>query len=171
MEPIISFEPLEEKHLKWFNKVRNSCRLYLHDSRKFSLKETRAWFKTLPENKKYYVIFGEYWESIPIGYFRTNRFNEEIIEVGCDIQRFYRGQGYAKQAYKIMLDRFFLEEGYKIAMLDVLADNTRAFNLYMGLGFEVITGVNFNEVIRDGRRILSIPMGILKETYLNGRES
>lgn len=172
----VTFRPLQEEDLKWFNKVRNSCRSFLHDDRKFSLKETREWFKTLPEKSKYYIIqiieppctvFGNI-KVKDVGYFRTNHFNEEIIDIGMDLDQKYRGKHLAKQVYRAFLNRLFIEKDYKIAMLEVLATNHRAYCLYRSLGFEVITGADFKDIIRDGHPVLSIPMGLLASTWLGG---
>lgn len=176
----ITFRPLEEEDLEFLNAVRNECREYLHDDRYFTLEQTQEWFKALPPENKYYLITSRRGDGAihgggrdrdGIGYFRTKRFNEEIIDIGADICIKYRGQGYGKEAYEMFLNWLFKKEGYKIAMLEVLATNTRAYNLYRDLGFEVISSVAFTEIERDGRRILSIPMGLLASTYLSKEDA
>lgn len=190
----VSFKPLQERNIAYLNRVRNSVRDFLHDNRKFKIKETREWFKTLSPDQVYYIVsvrdlqttkeqvkkncldcgegdpcWGDHYpfeHSGRVGYFRTKRFNDEIIDVGMDLDPQYQGFGIAKPAYKALLDQLFKVEGYKIAMLEVLANNTRAYNLYRDLGFEVITSTIFQDVVRDGRKIASLPMGLLASTWL-----
>jgi RimJ/RimL family protein N-acetyltransferase len=118
---MIKLIPLSEEHLFFLLEVRNheTTRYNLENDSVFDLEQCQKWFKTL--NSPWYIVLNE---EIPVGYIRTN-----LNEVGCDIHPTYRGKGYAKEAYNLILKKM------PKASLWVFEDNF-ARKLYQDLGFK-----------------------------------
>ena len=118
---MIKLIPLTKEYLSFVLAVRNheTTRINLENDSLFDLEQCENWFKNLKH--PWYIILNE---NIPVGYVRTNG-----NEIGCDIHVDYRRKGYAKTAYKILL------ENMEIAYLWVFEDNF-AKKLYENLGFK-----------------------------------
>lgn len=164
----IRFREMKKGDLPFFKEVRNSCASeYLHNPRMFTRLETEKWFKGLPQTKKYYIIsLYEDETREDIGYFRT-----EIIrgiygggwghmEIGADLKESARGKGYAKKAYQSFMPWAKMSLRVCQFSLEILAANTRAYNLYRSLGFKVSQDHGVAEVERNGRYYLSVTMDI-----------
>lgn len=149
---MITLEPLQYEDLPFFSVVRNDCREFLHNNTEFSLEETQKWMSELPEGQKYYLI-RKAIDGTPVGYFRTALLIYGDLQVGADLHRDYRRQGYAAAAY---LEYFKMNPGKRF-YLEVLATNLPAYCLYRKIGFTVYaTG----EIMREGR-----PLPVLKMVY------
>lgn len=144
---------MEQKHIGLFVYIRNKVRNLLHDDREFTIAEAHQWFKNLDPRNKYYMI--DYGTSL-IGYFRTVRLSNGVVQIGADLTPEYHGRGIAFKAYQEFMKRYNEKIPTTQWELEVLSTNTRAYNLYDKLGFKK---VGFGEdVIRDGRKIPSIKM-------------
>jgi RimJ/RimL family protein N-acetyltransferase len=156
------FRALSEEDLQFLNEIRNDCAEdYLHDSRKFTLDQTREWFhKVQPD---YYVI---QFENTDIGYFRVSQHSElnKNLYIGADLHKDFRGKKLAYPAYIQFISFLFNEYGLNKISLEVLATNVRAYNLYKKLGF-IKEGVKRQEIYKEGTYIDSIVMSILKEEF------
>ena|SRR3990167_7306223 len=157
-------EPLTRQDLPFLNEVRNLVREYLHDNREFSLDETNSWFRSLPPENKYYLIsICREGGQTPIGYFRTREYIMpwvrqgkpcKCLEIGADLHPSFEGKGYAYRSYIQFLSE--LEgRGFECVSLQVLGSNSRAFNLYVKLGF--VCGRS-KAILRDGKFLISIKM-------------
>lgn len=139
------FELLSSDGLEFFNSVRNSAAPYLHDSRLFSISETKTWFD---KKKK-----GEYWiiflDESKIGYFRSRLIDSETIEIGADLHPEYQGKGLARPAYREFATQKLAPRGFNKCTLRVLKSNLRAIELYKSLGFLVSeeTGTDFQMML------------------------
>lgn len=149
---MITYRPLTEEDLEFFNATRNECREFLHDNREFTLDQTRGWFKSLRPHQKYYIITNG---VNLLGYIRAIEYSETSWEIGMDLAEKYRGLGVAKNMY-----RKFMEDHPSVEFwgLEVLANNIRAYNLYRQLGFEINEDVLVKEIEREGRLIPSLCM-------------
>lgn len=149
---MITYRPLTEEDLEFFNATRNECREFLHDNREFTLDQTREWFKGLKPHQKYYIVTNG---VNLLGYIRVIEYSETCWEVGMDLAEKYRGLGIAKNMY-----RKFMEDHPSVEFwgLEVLANNIRAYNLYRQLGFEINEDVLVKEIEREGRLIPSLCM-------------
>ena len=118
---MVKLRPLNLNDLEFLLEVRNddSTLHFLENNSKFTLEESKNWFKNT--QPKWFII--EINKS-PVGYIRTNG-----DEVGCDIHPDFRKRGYARMAYEIYLK----DKAY--ASLWVFEDNF-AKNLYKELGFK-----------------------------------
>lgn len=149
---MITYRPLTEEDLEFFNATRNECREFLHDNREFTLDQTKEWFKSLKPHQKYYIITNG---VNLLGYIRAIEYSETSWEIGMDLAEKYRGLGVAKNMY-----RKFMEDHPSVEFwgLEVLANNIRAYNLYRQLGFEINEDVLVKEIEREGRLIPSLCM-------------
>lgn len=160
MASSITFTKLEERHLTLLNEIRNDyCSEFLHDSRKFSLQETKDWFiKYKPD---YYIIN---FNNTPVGYFRVSNINlqNKNLYIGADIHRNYCGIGLGYSAYKKFIPFLFKRYNLNKISLEVLATNNRAINLYHKLNFKQ-EGIKRQEVLKPEGYVDSIIMSILRE--------
>lgn len=126
---------LTEEYLEFLLEVRNheSTRQFLENDSIFNIEECKEWFNNL--KSPWYVILVD---NNPVGYVRTNG-----NEIGCDIHPNYRRKGYAKMAYKKIM------ENMDTATLWVFEDNF-AKDLYVSLGFKFFGEV---KIIRNRKYI------------------
>jgi RimJ/RimL family protein N-acetyltransferase len=159
---MVTTRPLLESDLEFLNKVRNENALeFLHDSRTFTLIETREWFiQTKPD---YYLIL---LEDTSVGYFRISNHNlvNRNLYIGADIVSEHQGRGLGYQAYNHFLPYLFKKYNLNKITLEVLSSNSRAINLYRKLGF-VQEGIKRQEVLKQNTYVDSIIMSILKSEY------
>jgi RimJ/RimL family protein N-acetyltransferase len=156
------FRKMLKEDIRFFLGIRNECYEYLHDNRIFSLEECYDWFdKTNPD---FYIIN---YKNQDIGYFRTSNYSEKNknIYLGCDIHKDWRGKGLSYKAYVEFINYLFNEYDLNKITLEVLNNNTKAFNLYKKIGF-VEEGKKREEIFRDDKYIDSIIMSILKKEWI-----
>lgn len=158
---MITFRELEVSDLQTLLKIRNDCVDFLHDSRKFNLDQAISWFSTL-ETPYYAVLL----HDIMIGYYRTSNYskNNRSIYVGMDIEKKFRGNGYAFKAYKKLLPYTFKTFNLNKISLEVLSTNLVAINLYKKLGF-IQEGIKRQEIYKNNNYVDSILMSLLKTEY------
>lgn len=163
------FYKIQESDLEFLNNIRNQyAHEFLHDSRTFSIEETKKWFnQTSP---LYYIIQDEVSKN-RIGYFRLSNYSKENknIYIGADIAPEYRGRGYAKPAYVKFMDFLFNKYELNKITLEVLHTNKIAINLYKSLGF-VYEGTKRKEVLKNNTWIDSIIMSILRSEFYENRD-
>ena len=118
---MIKLSPLLKEHLNFLLEVRNheTTRHNLENNNVFNLEECEKWYET--SNPAWYIIS---YDDTMVGYIRTNG-----DEVGCDIHPKYRRNGYARQAYKLILQEI------GTVSLWVFDDNFAKI-LYLDLGFK-----------------------------------
>lgn len=129
------FSQLEFSDLSWFLEIRNAIRMNLHDSKKFSIAETEAWYKKGMLNNLYYIVANSEYK---VGYIRIKKeFNTNKTLLGLDLHPLYHGKGFAvpvlQEASKLVYELFKPNFIY----LRVLKTNKVAINLYTKLGFQV----------------------------------
>ena len=152
---MVTICPMVEDDLPFLLQVRNASRDMLHDNREFSLDECTKWWRST--KPRFFTIKHN---DISVGYIRTSNWDENNLSVyiGADIAPEHRRRGYARQAYKLMLDTLF-KSGMRKVSLEVLSHNRPAIKLYESLGF-VRQGVKRQEIVRDNKTIDSILMSI-----------
>ena len=128
----ISFKKIKIEDCDFILKIRNddSTRRFLHDSQKFSKDEFKNWFES--KSPDWLKILHNDEE---VGYIRTVS-NYPSIEIGMDISPNHRGKGYAKAAYRKLLESLTFKMYHK-ATLRVLKSNFVALRLYEKLGFKI----------------------------------
>jgi RimJ/RimL family protein N-acetyltransferase len=158
----ISFEKINDSHLEFVNRVRNGyAETYLHDSRIFTLEETKYWFQTADPNFWMIIL-----DNTVVGYFRLSNYSKKnkYIYIGADIAPEHTGKGIAKEAYKKFIPYVFNTYNVNKLSLEVLQTNERAINLYTKLGF-VEEGIKREEFLKKGKWINSVVMSLLKSEY------
>jgi len=159
MTKLFNIKAMQEKDIPFFLEVRNECRNYLDNDKKYTLSECSKWFW----NKKLNVFIIEY-NGDKIGYFRTSDVDlkNKSIWVGADLHKDFRGRGLSKKMYRQFFDDLY-EEGFDTFILNVLEINNRAVSLYKKLGFKE-ESVKNNTVIRsDGKSYNRIRMRLKYE--------
>jgi ribosomal protein S18 acetylase RimI-like enzyme len=118
---MIKLVPLTKDHLSFLLEIRNheTTRYNLENDSVFNLEQCKKWFSEL--KSPWYIVTSN---DTPVGYVRTNG-----DEIGCDIHPDYRRNGYARQAYKLILKEM------RTASLWVFDDNFAKI-LYQNLGFK-----------------------------------
>ena len=120
----VSLIPMREEDLPFLLEIRNSdsTRKNLENDSIFDIEDCKNWFKKL--DSPWYIILSNS-NGEKIGYVRTNG-----DEIGCDIHPNHRRNGYAREAYKLILKEM------DTASLWVFDDNFAKI-LYQELGFKI----------------------------------
>lgn len=131
-----TFAAVNINNYKDLNRIRNTVREFLHDSREFSTSETCEWIKN---NPNYYEYI--YFQSNIIGYKRAS-FSEvsfkNSIFIGVDLDTKWQGLGHGKLVWFQILNN--LKNEYNFVELKVLRGNFKAISLYLHIGFkEIVT--------------------------------
>ena len=118
---MISLRLLTKTDIKFLLEIRNdpSTRNNLENNSIFTLEDGEKWFQTL--NSPWYIITNN---GATVGYVRTSG-----DEIGCDVHPEHRRNGYAREAYMLILKQM------NTASLWVFEDNF-AKKLYDDLGFK-----------------------------------
>ncbi len=150
--PSLEFHLLSEAELPFLLSVRNECRHFLHDSRKFTLKQCIHWFKTT--NPNFYII---QLENKPVGYFRLSNYSpaDHSIYIGLDLAKEHRGKGLSKAAFIQFIPFLCSLLELETLYLEVLSFNKVARSLYTKIGFVEISHLPLQ---RDGLCLESIKM-------------
>jgi hypothetical protein len=135
---MINLRLLSKEDLPFLLEIRNdySTRINLENDSVFTLEQCERWFETL--NSPWYIITKD---EMPVGYIRTDG-----KEIGCDIHPNHRRNGYAREAYNLIL------RDMDTASLWVFDDNF-AKSLYLELGFnetgeqKIVRGRNYIKMV------------------------
>ena len=130
------------------------------------------WIESLEKKSdSMYFIFehknGEIWQKVGIVRIDHIDFINKTASVGGDIIKEFRGKGFAKEMFRLILDLCFNYLNLNRAWLLVLENNNIAIDLYNKIGF-VKEGVQRQAVFRSGKYLDYIMMSILKREYLDG---
>ena len=101
--------------------------------------------------------------------FNTNH-TAQTCELGITIgDKAYWGQGYGRDALRLLLEYAFRYQNYRKVWLQVHAKNERAVRAYQSCGF-VIEGRQREQVWSDGAYDDLLLMGVLRHDWLKARE-
>jgi ribosomal protein S18 acetylase RimI-like enzyme len=136
----IEFRPLKEEDLEWFTITRNSSRKFLHDQREFSYEDACNWF--IEKKNNIWVVTNS---DLLFGYFRFH-IDEGTSNawIGLDLSEDYRGIGLAKFLYWRFIKEIAVSSGAENLFLRVLKSNSRAYSLYLKLGFKEISQTEYD---------------------------
>ncbi|MBQ7673008.1 MAG: GNAT family N-acetyltransferase [Alphaproteobacteria bacterium] len=133
---------------KWFESVivSDKVRYYIFEKKNTVDKNKMVWHK--------------------IGIIRTSEIDyiNRSVCIGADIAESYRGNGYSKVMYDMLLSLAFDYYNMHRVWLYVMENNVVALNLYKKIGFQE-EGRQRKAVFRDGRYYDYIMMGMLVEEY------
>lgn len=125
--------PMLEEDLNFMLEIRNESRQLMKNDSLFNLDQALEWFHLYhPEN---YIIVER---GIDIGVMKVSRGirHAESADVGGDIHKDYRREGYAKRAYSMLIPYLF-GDCISELFLEVLEINDPALALYVKLGFQI----------------------------------
>lgn len=126
--------PMLEDDLAFMLDIRNETRDLINDNRIFTLDEAQEWYHSfLPEN---YVVVVR-GQDVGIMRVRRGKQHPRSAEVGGDIHKDYRRNGYGRRAYHLLIPYLLGLNSINELYLEVLEINMPAFNLYHQLGFEI----------------------------------
>lgn len=135
---------------------------YLTDPEHISEAQQEKWFEgvSLSKTSKRYVACSK--EEYLIGVIRVDNidYKNGNVMIGLDIDKHYRGNGYAYEIYETMIRYYFNVCGMHRIYLYVLSNNPRARHIYEKLGFKE-EGVMKECVYRDGRYLDYVLMGMI----------
>jgi RimJ/RimL family protein N-acetyltransferase len=146
---------------------------WLSDTHEVSRGEQKSWFLSLQQSttsKRY--IARTRTDSKLIGVFRFDNHDHlnRSADVGLDIEKNSRRQGYAREIYLAMIPYFFEELSLNRLSLLTLESNVPAISLYESLGFKR-EGVLRQAFIRNGNRLNAFQYSLLSSEFEKRYES
>jgi diamine N-acetyltransferase len=123
-----------------------------------------AWWNSLNFNKEKRYIFCSEQNRIGFTKFYSIDSNNNNCILGADIHKDYRGKGYAKIMWQLMLKKCFEELDLHRVSLTTASYNLIAQKVYKTLGFKE-EGRQIDALYRDGKYFDCICMYLLKEDW------
>lgn len=143
--------------------------IWLSDTHEVSSEEQIVWFDSLQQSRtsKRYVARTK-TDSQLIGVFRFDEYDirNKSAEVGLDIEKKSRRQGYAREIYLALIPFFFNELSLNRLSLLTLESNVPAINLYESLGFKR-EGLLRQAFIRNSRYVNACQYSLLACEFKN----
>jgi RimJ/RimL family protein N-acetyltransferase len=164
----ILLKPLEEKHLEDLRRLRNSAltHTYLTSALPVNDINQKVWFETVSrDNTKMYFAIEDY-AGLFVGFARCDEWDRVngSIRVGVDIIPDKRRQGYALDAYHVLLRYLFGDLRTHRVWLLVIRTNSAAMSLYKKIGFKE-EGVQREAIFRNNGYKDYISMSMLSTEY------
>ncbi len=166
----IAFRVIEKEDLDILRKLHNNPTTWenLLNIDFIDEEDQLEWWKSLHKkknDKRYVICFAENTKEI-IGRLRIQNINwkHHNCEVGLDILPKYRGKGYGKKSYKMLLEFSFNHFNMNMVYLKVADFNPNAKSLYEKVGFKE-TGRLPKFYYRHGKYWDYIIMSITKDEF------
>ena len=166
----IAFRVIEKGDLEILRKLHNdpSTWMNLLNIDFIDEEDQIEWWKNLHKKKndqRYVICFAEKTEEI-IGRLRIQNINwlHKNCEIGLDILPEYRGKGFGKKSYEMVLEFLFNQYNMHMVYLKVADFNPNAKKLYEKVGFKK-TGRLPQFYYRHGKYWDYIIMGITKNEF------
>ncbi|MGK9477938.1 GNAT family N-acetyltransferase [Melioribacter sp. OK-6-Me] len=166
----LSFRVIEKEDLEILRKLHNdpSTWMNLLNIDFIDEEDQIEWWKNLHKKKndqRYVICFAEKPEEI-IGRLRIQNINwlHKNCEIGLDILPEYRGKGFGKKSYEMVLEFLFNHYNMHMVYLKVADFNPNAKKLYEKVGFKE-TGRLPQFYFRHGKYWDYIIMSMLKDEY------
>lgn len=166
----LAFRVIEREDLEILRKLHNdpSTWINLYNIDFVDEEGQIEWWKSLHKNKndkRFVICFAEKPNEI-IGRLRIQNINREHrnCEVGLDILPEYRGKGYGKKSYEMLLYFLFNHLNMIMVYLKVADFNPNAKKLYEKVGFKE-TGRLPQAYYRNGKYWDYIIMSLTKDEY------
>ncbi|MGK9369488.1 GNAT family N-acetyltransferase [Melioribacter sp. Ez-97] len=166
----IAFRVIEKEDLEILRKLHNdpSTWINLYNIDFVDEEGQIEWWKNLHKNKndkRYVICFAEKPKEI-IGRLRIQIINHQHqnCEIGLDILSEYRGKGYGKKSYEMILEFLFNHFNMNMVYLKVADFNPNAKKLYEKVGFKE-TGRLPQSYFRNGKYWDYIIMCLTKDEF------
>jgi RimJ/RimL family protein N-acetyltransferase len=153
------------RFVKWFNDPEVHKFLA---RRKLTLKEERAWIKSIPKVKDSLHFCIDTRDSLHIGSVGLNNINrlDGYATFGIMIgDKHYWGQGYGREAMQLIIDYGFRHFKLHRIELEVYSYNLRGIKLYKRLGFK-LEGRKRQRIKWGSRYYDALQMGLLRPEWL-----
>lgn len=169
----IAFRPIEKEDLEVLRKLHNEKNtiLQMGTVEYVSTIEQIKWWEngvSDSKNKRFAIVFAE--SNSVLGRLRIQNIDHinKNCEVGLDILPDYRGKGYGKKCYQMVMEFLFLQWNMHMIYLKVADFNPLSKKLYKSLGFRE-TGKFPECLYRYGKYWDWLIMAILRNEYFNMR--
>lgn len=172
----IGFRPIEKADLEVLKELHNDQSTFLNLATidLVNSNDQGVWWSSLGQNTKdqRFAIARSENPSIVLGRLRIQNidFQNRNCEVGLDICKEYRGQGFGTKSYEMILEYLFMHYHMHMVYLRVADFNEKAKELYERIGF-LQTGYLPEYLFRHGRYWNYLIMAITREKYLNREKS
>jgi RimJ/RimL family protein N-acetyltransferase len=166
---------MEESDIEIVRKIHNDSGVigFLSDPVHVTQEEQKQWFKSLSlsRSSRRYVIVLKLTQEI-CGVIRIEKIDQinKSAEVGIDIDPPRHRQGIAYEAYLVLMDFLFKDQGMNRLNLVTLRNNIPAISLYQKLGFQV-EGILRRAIFRNGEYTDLLLMSILAEEWSEMRSN
>jgi len=171
----IGFRPVEKTDLEILRKLHNDPTTLLNLATTEIIDEPGQleWWENLHKiknDKRFTICLSDNPEKV-IGRLRVQNIDRQNnnCEVGLDILREYRRQGYGFLSYKMVLEYLFLHYNMNMIYVKVADFNPEAKSLYEKIGFKE-TGYFKDFIYRNGKYNNYIILCITRSEYLKARE-
>jgi RimJ/RimL family protein N-acetyltransferase len=143
----VRLRDIEETDLALLLKHRNDrdTREWLGDSRLVCIDDHYKWFLN-PAETNYWIAEKQ---SMPIGLARVKQLQFKEFEIGCDVFRGQRGNGYGHEVFRLAMEKA-VKAGAKRLSLWVFVENVRAVKVYLKAGFQFDENEPMKVLMRDG---------------------
>lgn len=170
----IAFRPLEFADLEPLRLLHNDhdTLLQLGSVELFSAPEQEDWFERVSRNpsvRRYALVMADTNELIGLLRLQNIDIHNRNLEVGLDIMPQWRGKGYGRKSYAMVLEYLFLHFNMNLVWLRVGDFNPGAMSLYHKIGF-LETGRFPGFLYRHGRHYDYVLMSMLRDDYLQARK-
>ncbi len=118
------------------NAQRNGDRLLQPISKANMTERVEKLSKSNPHNDDFFYII-ENADGVPVGNINTHSCNPTYgtFAYGLGIKKAYRGNGYAREAVKLLLRYYFLERGFRKVETKVYDFNHASIKLHESMGY------------------------------------
>lgn len=135
-----------------------------------TLADHQDWWMHIVANQHIQQRFMFLIDSVPAGFVKfydIDQANKNCV-LGADLHKDFRGKGFAKFMWKMMLEHCFSEEKLNLhrVSLTTASFNTVAQRVYLNLGF-IEEGRKIHSLFRDNTFYDEICMYLLKEKWEN----
>ena len=166
----IAFRVIERSDLEILRKLHNDPTTWinLYNIDFIDENDQVEWWENLhkKKNDKRFIICLAEKTAVVIGRLRIQNINwqHHNCEVGLDILPEYRGKGYGKKSYEMVLEFLFNHYNMHMVYVKVADFNPNARRLYEKVGFKE-TGRLPQSYFRNGKYWDYIIMSIIKDEY------
>lgn len=166
----IGFRPIEFEDLEILRRLHNdmSTLLQLGSVEMFTAEEQENWWKSLSRNRRvqrHSIVKISENKVVGICKFQVIDHINRNCEIGVDIFPAFRGKGFGKKSYQMILEYLFMHFNMHMVYLRVGDFNLHAKKLYESIGF-VETGRFKEYLYRDGRYWDYILMTLTMNGYM-----
>jgi len=163
---MLSLREVNSEDHEWLVELHNdpAVLINLTNPLPITLESHLAWWNSLNFQKEKRYIFADEEKRIGFAKIYSIDFINKNCVLGADIHRDYRGKGYAKELWNLMLKKCFEDLRLHRVSLTTASYNSIAQKVYKSLGFKE-EGRQIDALYRDGQYYDCICMCLLKKDW------